>query len=240
MSYNIDHQHLAECTSTQDLLRSIVKSKIAAGFNGSFYELISTSNQTAGHGRGNNVWSHFSSNLAFSFTIPSHSVVTLTPLEMGVLVATFFLENFKIKIGLKWPNDLHIPNQGKVGGILCEKNDATVLVGIGINIGSMVTETSPQTKYPIATIPKDFFSGEFQKEVPLQIFKYIQDNRLDQIVVLKKWQELCVHIDRTVTCHESNSKLTGQFKRLGNSGQAIIQVGPKIEEIWSGSLLILE
>jgi BirA family biotin operon repressor/biotin-[acetyl-CoA-carboxylase] ligase len=64
------------------------------------------------------------------------------------------LENFKISLKLKWPNDL-ILNGKKLGGILCETQDMgqefCIIAGIGINV-NMPVEILEQIDQPATSL----------------------------------------------------------------------------------------
>ena len=93
--------------------------------------------QTAGRGRLDHVWeSPRGQDLLMSAVLDaadrSPAEVATLPLVAGLAVAK------AVGGRLKWPNDVLIGGQ-KVAGILCERNDDRVIVGIGVNVG--------QTKY---------------------------------------------------------------------------------------------
>ena len=71
---------------------------------------------------------------------PGH--VSTLPLVAGLAVCKALSSLFPVPSSLfpslKWPNDVFVGGQ-KVAGILCERNDDCVIVGIGVNVG--------QTKY---------------------------------------------------------------------------------------------
>jgi BirA family biotin operon repressor/biotin-[acetyl-CoA-carboxylase] ligase len=57
--------------------------------------------------------------------------LTLAPLAVGCALADW-LRGLGLDLRLKWPNDLRVDG-AKIGGILCELRDQTLLVGVGIN-----------------------------------------------------------------------------------------------------------
>lgn len=102
--------------------------------------------QTAGRGRLDHQWlSPFGENLMMSAVIgvsdmPPEEVVTL-PLVVGLAVVeaaeALLAERDAVEastdLWVKWPNDVLIGGR-KVCGILCERKDDRVIVGIGINV----------------------------------------------------------------------------------------------------------
>ena len=86
--------------------------------------------QTGGKGRGNRVWESPPGGLYFSIISSSHS---LLPFIAGIsVIQTLGLDN---GLRLKWPNDIILDGK-KVGGILCEDDDKSAVVGIGINMNN--------------------------------------------------------------------------------------------------------
>lgn len=135
------HEHLASCDSTQDLV-------IARGLLGAEHGLvISCDEQLKGRGRHGRTWLSSNGSLLFSalldLSYPNHTLdVSRAPplaLIMG-LAATDAVREQGVDVLLKWPNDLWLDNK-KAGGILCTlefRNQAPAhafcVVGVGLNL----------------------------------------------------------------------------------------------------------
>ena len=93
--------------------------------------------QTAGRGRLDHVWeSPRGRDLLMSVVL---DVAGRSPAEVATLPLVAGLAVAKAVGGrIKWPNDVFVGGQ-KVAGILCERDEDRVIVGIGVNVG--------QTKY---------------------------------------------------------------------------------------------
>ena len=96
--------------------------------------------QTAGRGRGSNTWQSPPGGLYATWLawFPLHAL-TLVPLAAGVALADGIEELLpSVRVGLKWPNDLHVDGR-KLGGVLCQSRTREamtwVMVGFGINVG---------------------------------------------------------------------------------------------------------
>ena len=86
--------------------------------------------QTGGKGRGVRVWESPPGGLYLSIISPRHP---LLPFIAGIsVIQTLELDN---RLRLKWPNDIILDGK-KVGGILCEDDDKSAVVGIGINMNN--------------------------------------------------------------------------------------------------------
>lgn len=113
--------HLEAVGSTQDEARHR---------HGALPTLVVAGRQDAGRGRSGASWltapRAVAASLAFRCDWPAVSVPRLT------LVAGLAATDV-IPLDLKWPNDLVMPG-GKVGGILTERFDDLVVIGMGLNL----------------------------------------------------------------------------------------------------------
>ena len=103
---------------------------------GSHGDVFTADYQTAGRGRLDHVWeSPRGQDLLMSVVLDaagrSPAEVATLPLVAGLAVAK------AVGGQVKWPNDVFIGGQ-KVAGILCERLDDRVVVGIGANVGARV------------------------------------------------------------------------------------------------------
>lgn len=108
-----------EVASTQDMARSELDRLPV---------VVAAQRQTAGRGRGGAAWLSAPRALAVSLAF-HHSDDDLRPFSlMAGVAAARGLEG----VSLKWPNDL-MADEAKVGGILVERADETV-IGMGVNL----------------------------------------------------------------------------------------------------------
>ncbi len=94
--------------------------------------------QTAGRGRLGRTWTAPPrSGLAFSVLLRPDPVPVArwawVPLLTGVAAATAVTRTAELEARLKWPNDLLLAG-GKAGGILVERVEDAVVVGLGLNV----------------------------------------------------------------------------------------------------------
>ena len=94
--------------------------------------LVISYSQEKGKGTSNRTWLNADQALACSLAVKQKDIKlkhTLIPLLSGYL----FTEVLKdINLALKWPNDIVLDNL-KVGGILVEKSENNICIGMGIN-----------------------------------------------------------------------------------------------------------
>ena len=208
---DITHFHLNECPSTQTLLKEkwdeATKSPI----------LVSTDHQTQGIGRQGKVWKSCEQALAMSFTLEPNSILTLTSLEIGILICRFFKDH---ALKLKWPNDLILDGQ-KVGGILCQNTKNTIFVGLGLNLYQSSPLTLQDSFYQAGSLFKEPIEIQIEK-LSLDIYHYILENRLKPIEVKSLWEERCDHLNTEVQIFDEQLKFNGIFKGIGPHGEALI------------------
>ncbi|MCP3975316.1 MAG: biotin--[acetyl-CoA-carboxylase] ligase [bacterium] len=91
--------------------------------------------QDAGRGRRDNPWWNCPRSMLASLAVTSPPVehVTLVPLMAGLAAHHAAESQLGVETSLKWPNDVLI-GAAKVGGILSERRDDTLVVGCGLNL----------------------------------------------------------------------------------------------------------
>ena len=94
--------------------------------------LVISYSQEKGKGTSNRTWLNADQALACSLAVKQEDIKlnhTLIPLLSGYI----FTEVLKdINLSLKWPNDIILKNL-KIGGILVEKSENNICIGMGIN-----------------------------------------------------------------------------------------------------------
>lgn len=138
--------------------------------SGNSWDVFTADYQTAGRGRLDHKWlSPPGANLLMSAVLPveglSPEQVSTLPLVAGLAVAKSLPPFFKGFSGsvpmIKWPNDILIGRK-KVAGILCERDNDKVIVGIGINVEKQDFSPELQDKaISLGSVPS--FSGSVPK-----------------------------------------------------------------------------
>ena len=235
------HIHLDRCKSTQGYLIENIKEYQK---NADKRVLVSSSNQYAGVGRSNNNWDDSENSLAFSFLLKPNKEITLTPLEIAVLVVDFFHVEFNINTCLKWPNDL-LKNDGtKYGGIISNfVNKDIIVIGIGINFSKPKLKKKTQNyKTPVGYLfEKKKLLDEDHKNISKKIYEHILNNRMESQEMIRNWNKLCLHLDKRVKVFNDIDEHVGLFKGVGEIGEAIIEIEDNFEivKLISGHLNIL-
>ena len=199
--------------------------------------LVSCNKQNNGKGQYNRRWESVDTGIFMSCLISANPTLTLTSLEVGVLVKQFLFKKFNKELKLKWPNDILDTNGNKCGGILINNlgNNSKLIVGIGINLyGEKIDLSSSRPLgYICETQPI-----ETPKELTLEIYKYILDNRLTPDLTISMWTEAAIHINQRVQIRDSETIQDGVFIGVGKMGEALIKdLNGSTKKFYSGSLL---
>jgi len=203
----MEHLHVDDCDSTQDLLKEQLDRTPAADW------VVSCENQSRGYGRGSNMWTAMPGTLCFSMTISPHPIPTLTSLEMGLLIRDFF-DTRKLKLRLKWPNDLFV-EQKKCGGLIIQSYKSTYVLGLGINLYTSNSEFGGLFKSEI------IFS---KQDLSWRIADYIREHRIkDSHLIRERWLANCDHLHKRVQIIEHQIISEGIFIGIGEVGEAILK-----------------
>ncbi len=195
--------------------------------------LVSTSRQTGGHGRRGTHWQHLPEALAFSFTLKPNDTLTLTPLEVGCLLANFFSPELLVK----WPNDLINSKKEKVGGIICQLVGDVIVVGVGINL-YVDSALSFDFPYPIGGIftDKPELKENFHQSLPEEIYQFILKNRLSPSEVQSQFSKYCSHQEQEVKITDHSKEFNGKFVGITIHGEAILEQDGVRTNVLTGSL----
>lgn len=121
----------ASIPSTNDRAAELVREEAAP------WTIVVADEQTAGRGRRGAEWHSPAGCGLWMSVVLAHG---LAPEGLPLVVGTACAEAIRsrapeIAVGIKWPNDLLVGGR-KVGGILCERIDDSVVAGIGINVST--------------------------------------------------------------------------------------------------------
>jgi BirA family biotin operon repressor/biotin-[acetyl-CoA-carboxylase] ligase len=144
-----DVHFLPECHSTNDKAIQMIKERVA--HEGT---VIICENQTHGKGQRGNKWlSEKGLNLTFSLVLKPNFMDLSEQFYLNMAISNSIRKLFQEYIPdvkVKWPNDLIVPEYGKIGGVLIENTFSSdgwefAVVGIGLNINQQVFESPKAT-----------------------------------------------------------------------------------------------
>ena len=213
------HLHYTSLDSTQDEILNHLESNLDED-----YFLLSSDQQTNGRGRHQRVWDQTPSGLFLSMIIPPANTITLSTLEISLLICEYFNQNLKVK----WPNDIYTEDLKKCAGVLVDVKQEKLIAGIGIN-------TKSNQSYGHIKLKSSLTS----KELAYNLAQYISQNRASDSVIIDNWNELCLHLNKDVEIQDFDQSYIGKFQGIGLNGQAILKMNNKVKEFYSGSLKLI-
>ena len=139
IAFGTPHEHLAECTSTNDRLRELAEGGAPGGF------VVTAGVQTAGRGRQGRTWvappgkALLYSALLRPLTLASEVLPLAVPLAVCEAVEALA----PVECRVKWPNDVWIEER-KVAGVLIEARadgeGGFAVIGVGLNVSTRPDE----------------------------------------------------------------------------------------------------
>ncbi len=207
-------------TSTSDYAKELVSSGAKSG------AIVLTDFQSGGRGRGGKSWQcEPGEGLLFSLVIDPDIDPSLWyrfSLAVGVAVAVT-LESVAIeksnKLGLKWPNDVHIGGK-KVAGILIEVTNGMVVIGVGMNVsGSALLDTATSLSQGDINVEREKLLAELVKA----IFQWgsLCGNGYDKLVY--EYQKRCVLTGKVVTMQSMGQQVIGKVLGINNDGFIVLE-----------------
>ncbi len=217
-----------EMTSTSDRAKELALAGAASG------TLVITDYQTAGRGRGGNVWRcEAGEGLLFSLVIEPDIEPSLWyrfSLAVGVAIA-ISLEEYGLKVGVKWPNDLLI-NGKKFAGILVEVLADRVIVGVGINVSGMRFSSEIERRATSLLLA----GASIQREELLarlvnNIFRWgsLCGEAFPRVV--DEVNRRCVLKGREVSMISRGEKISGVVKTISPQGFLMLEVDGEVVDI---------
>lgn len=175
--------------------------------------VIIAETQSAGRGRYGRQWLSEKGNLFMSAVLPACDYQTPLLTFVAAIAVAESLSDYPVQI--KWPNDILL-NNGKLAGILLERVDNKVIVGIGINL---VNAPQQGMLYQTSSL-----NGEIKKTPLVQ--KICTALSIYSDIMMKEgfesirteWLKYAVGIGEPIRVSLPNETLTGIFEALTPQG----------------------
>ena len=229
MKPNFYHLKFQSLRSTQSFLTSYPNIEKQ-------FILISSTEQTSGKGRRDNIWVSYPHALSFSFNLPMQSKKPLT-LHLGNAIIAFAKEK-GMDLKLKWPNDLYTRQNLKCGGILTERRKNMDFIGIGLNIKHSEHQLKNDDKPSAGFISYPTTPEGYQHTIPLEILNYIIDYSSLNFSA-QNWENNCVHHNKLVLWNDHHTSYQGVNTGIDNKGGIKIKGDDGERTFYTGSLRIL-
>lgn len=207
--------------------------------SGDFFEgVVIASSQTNGQGRvGKSFYSPKDSGLYLTFVLKNERLLqsNITP-AVAVAVCRAIESCCGVICGLKWVNDIYIRGR-KVGGILCQRVDEYVLIGIGINL--LRPDFLPEylrDRMGWVLDRSDFPDLEgIVRTLYENIMKFA---RISDRELLDEYRKRCVHIGSFVEIEKDCSSLIGKCVGIDDEFRLLLDVDGAVQAFSSGFMVL--
>lgn len=221
---------LEETGSTNDDLADLAREGATPGL------VLVAEAQTSGRGRLGRGWSAPPrSGLALSVLLPPESSVTRLgwlPLVAGVAVVSGLRRFAEVEnderdrtagVALKWPNDVLI-GERKLAGILAQRVDTGIIVGIGLNVSLRADElpVPAATSLALEGIPAD--REPLLRAILRELARRHEEFATDEAAVRRAYRELCGTIGRRVRVELPGAEtVTGEAVDIEEAGRLVVR-----------------
>jgi len=231
----IDAQHLPADVELLRLGKSPSTNSVALSGPATSRRLIWTPRQTAGRGRGSNVWQAGPGCLTFTYLEPDPGIPA-ERLPTSSLIAAMALADALqplVPVRLKWPNDVYAKDR-KLSGILVENHpDKALVVGIGINLTNEVSGIDiPAINLVQAGAPPDKVDATRLVSDWIRHFQDLLElSRSGNLRLAEAWRPRCWLAGKTVVM---NSGVSGLCRGIDPSGGLLLENDSGLQVVHGG------
>ena len=171
---------------------------------------------------------------------PPSASWTLLPFVAGVAVAEAVRAVGQVPAELKWPNDVLVDGR-KLGGILVERVDSAVVVGIGLNVSLRAAELPVPTATSVALA-----GGVADREVLAKEVLRALARRYDawqaaggaSSAILPAYREICATIGWTVTVQlPGGESVDGLVSEVDDTGRLVVMSADGATSVSAGDVV---
>jgi BirA family biotin operon repressor/biotin-[acetyl-CoA-carboxylase] ligase len=186
--------------------------------------------QTAGRGRVDRAWespARASAMLSMLLRpVPDPATWPLLPLLTGLAAVEAVSAVGQVEASLKWPNDVMVDGL-KLGGILAERVDDAVVIGVGINVSTKQAELPVETATSLVLV-----GGSTDREIlireMLRAFarRYVawRDTDGSADTVIPAYRERCETIGHQVDLHLPGGEVVRRFaSSVDDTGRLVLR-----------------
>ena len=196
------------------------------------YSVILAKKQTAGKGRLGRKWESPEGNLYTSFVLPDFKEKSALISFVIALSAGQILSEITKGIQLKWPNDILLDGR-KLAGILLEKQNGKLIVGIGINLISCPKQ---EMLYPTTHLETSLNSKEILEKLIFYFNHNLELFNQGFSHIRTEYKKMLKGIGEPITVNLPNQTLTGIFEDLDETGALLLKRENKIIPILAGDV----
>jgi BirA family transcriptional regulator, biotin operon repressor / biotin---[acetyl-CoA-carboxylase] ligase len=199
--------------------------------------VVVADHQTRGRGRLDRTWEDapgrsllMSALVGGAFPRP-----TLVPLAVGVAVADALVE-LGAQPALKWPNDVLVA-EGKCGGILVERVDELVVIGIGMNVDWRGVDRRDAAWISLAEVlDRDVDRWDLLAQVLRSLDQAVGEAQEVPDLLLDRYRRVCSTLDQDVRVETSDGVLAGVAEGIDDDGALLLRTGERSVRVHAGDV----
>jgi len=228
--------------SAQESLESTNTSLLEEARNGANQgRVIIAENQSAGRGRKNRAWEsppYKNISLSILLTPP-----TLQP-TLTLLASLAFCKVLKNEgvsdIWLKWPNDLWIKNK-KIAGILSEANSSHLVLGLGLNVNSKLSDFSEPLRSQVSSLYLETQKVWDRSELTGKLLASFAEHykiflKQGFLPFKKEWEKHSFPKGKRLKIKAIEQIYEGEYQGLSETGALLLKTKTGMESILEGDL----
>ncbi|GMV94522.1 MAG: biotin--[acetyl-CoA-carboxylase] ligase [Candidatus Hydrogenedentota bacterium] len=208
--------------------------------------LVITEIQTAGRGRGDNVWWSAAGALTYSLVLDlknrQSNPLSWPTFALATAVAvceTLEARDPELEFGIRWPNDVFCGNR-KICGILPELCGTSRLVlGIGVNVNNAMVE-APEALRQTAVSLIDLTGKRWNLTETLIALLQTLERRFDDPELPAAWAKRCLLRGHQVTVRFETRESTGLCKGIEPNGALLLEIGNTCERFYGGTIVRID
>ncbi len=204
--------------------------------------------QNVGVGRMQRHWESPKGGLWMSVILkPKLSLADASKLTLcaGVAVVDAIAGVCKIKVGIKWPNDV-VYNGQKLVGILAEvvgewNTVQTMVIGIGVNVNLRRDQLSKEL---LATTIQEITGVTFDLNIlAAEILKHLEQELFDLEIkgfnsLRDRWMQRAVGLKQTAVIQQGDRTFEGVIQGISVDGELIIKIGEESHTFSAGEVRV--
>ena len=193
--------------------------------------VVMAETQTAGRGRYGRTWQSPKGNLYMSLVLPDLGKNNAYIAFLTAVAVADSLPGFNV--ALKWPNDVLLSGR-KLAGILIEKGQDKLVVGIGVNV---MISPEEGVLYPTANLEGRLRPMTLAKRILLQ-YNTLLDllNKKGFKEIRKRWLNYAWGLRKPISIHLADAEFQGIFKGIDAKGALLLKQKSKIRTLHVGDV----
>ncbi len=191
------------------------------------FTVVRAEEQGNGYGRKGRAWHSPKGGLWFSFIVSTNDPF------FWIMCSSVSIVDVFPELKIKWPNDVYHKKR-KIAGILSERIEDRIIVGIGINVNNKIPSDLEDKAESLSAI----YNKEFNVQKVLdKILKKISENVSEPENIILKWKNYSVILGKRITIKKGEMLVEGIVEDLAEDGSIIVSNPNHREKITYGDII---